>query len=312
MSDRGTAPGMQPPTPLCGILNVDKPSGMTSHDVVAAVRRTLRQQKVGHAGTLDPMATGVLLMCLGDATRLSEYLMASPKTYRAEIRLGVSTTTDDAQGRIVDEQPVTATCEEIETALRAFVGRIAQVPPAFSAIKRGGKRLYELARQGIAVNAPPRQVEVYALRLLECDLPRLCIEVRCGPGTYIRALARDLGHALGCGAHLTALRRTQSGGFSVDEALPLDALCEGLQSALHPMDAAVRDLPPVELDAEAARRLAQGQAVSSRGAGNRCAVRHGDLARAYAPGERFLAIVSWDGNAGAWRPRKVFIQPNQI
>jgi tRNA pseudouridine55 synthase len=227
-----------------GILNVDKPLGMTSHDVVAAIRKMARPGgvsfsgsarrrpdtsgdrplKVGHAGTLDPLATGVLLVCLGRATRVSEYLMRSPKTYRATLELGVTTTTHDAEGEITSRSPVGMTLEDVAAALPAFVGSIQQVPPRYSAIKRGGRPLYELARQGIEVEVPAREVEVYALDLVTWEPPHLVLDVRCGPGTYVRALARDIGQALGCGAYLSALRRTSSGTFHVSEAVELEIL----------------------------------------------------------------------------------------
>jgi tRNA pseudouridine55 synthase len=325
MTDRPTA-AVVVQEALCGILNVDKPLGLTSHQVVVAVRKLSGQRRVGHAGTLDPLATGVLLLCLGKATRVSQYLMASPKAYRATVRLGISTTTHDAEGQITFRAEVCVQRRELEAALQAFIGHIDQVPPAYSAIKRKGKRMYELARQGISVQVPSRKVDVYALRLVDWAPPDVTLDVECGPGTYIRALARDLGRALGCGAHLVALRRTQSGQFSVKQAASMEALegafAAGTASCLfHPLDAAFARLPALHLDADAARRLAMGQAVGdpSVSAGDTLVSDQAEpsqagpgQARAYGPGGQFVALVSREPDARSWRPRKVFIDPHDI
>jgi tRNA pseudouridine55 synthase len=297
---------------VCGVLNVDKPPGLTSHDVVATIRRMVRQRRVGHAGTLDPMATGVLLVCLGQATRVSEYLMRSNKTYRGSVHLGVSTTTDDIEGEIVETKPVMADRAEIEAALSQFVGHIQQIPPRYSAIKVRGRRLYELARQGIEVEVPPREVDVYAVQLLAWQPPVAEIRVQCGPGTYIRALARDLGQALGCGGHLVGLRRLSSGPFDASEGVKLEhlemAVLGGqLERYLHPLDVAFYDLPALYADDQEAYRLATGQYVQGDIQGE-----EGAWARAYVPDGRFVALVSWDRESGAWRPRKVFLAPESL
>jgi tRNA pseudouridine55 synthase len=312
---------------ISGILNVDKPPGWTSHDVVAAVRRMARQRKVGHSGTLDPLATGVLLVCLGQATRVSEYLMRSQKTYRGAIHLGVATTTDDAEGEITAEAEVRVTRAQVETAMQDFVGHIQQVPPRYSAIKRDGKRLYDLARRGIHVDVPPRPVDVYRLEITEWAPPVVHVEVRCGPGTYIRALARDLGATLGCGAHLSGLCRLSSGSFKLSEAVRIEQLERAFAAGtgtqfLFPLDTAFAHYPALHLSLEKARQIALGQPVADvqgadvRGVNVRGVdVRGADadtLARAYAPGERFVALVYKDGRGGAWRPRKVFVQPEEI
>lgn len=295
-----------------GVLNVDKPPGLTSHDVVVAVRKMARQRKVGHAGTLDPLATGVLLVCLGQATRISEYLMRTTKTYRATVRLGVSTTTHDADGEVTAEAPVSVSLEDVERALGRLVGHIQQVPPRYSAVKRDGKRLYELARQGIAVDAPPREVRIDELTVADWAPPVFQLDVRCGPGTYVRAVARDLGMALGCGAHLEALRRLSSGSFVASDAVSLPELeaafsAEASDPFLYPMDAALGHLGAVQFSQEEARRLAMGQSVVA-------AVDAADetLVRAYAPGDQFVALAYWDERAGAWRPRKVFVHPAEL
>ncbi|MBN1639889.1 MAG: tRNA pseudouridine(55) synthase TruB [Anaerolineae bacterium] len=295
-----------------GILNVDKPPGMTSHDVVAAVRRIARQRKVGHAGTLDPLATGVLLVCLGRATRVAEYLMRSPKTYRAEIRLGVTTTTDDAEGEVMARCQVALSRAQVEEVLQGFEGRIAQVPPRYSAIKRQGERMYALARRGIEVDPPARDVDVYALRLVGWAPPLCAIEVRCGPGTYIRALARDVGTALGCGAHLASLRRTSSGVFAASDAASLEAIEDAFQAGreaqiLHPLDAALSDLPALQLGAQEARRVAMGQQVDGAPL-----AADPELARAYAPNGQFVAVLQRAPRTGGWRPSKVFVRPEEI
>jgi len=292
-----------------GILNVDKPPGMTSHDVVATVRRLARQRKVGHAGTLDPLATGVLLICLGKATRVSEALMRSPKTYRAEALLGVSTTTDDAEGEILEQHPVTVARSAVEEALQTFVGHIEQVPPRYSAIKHQGKRLYQLARQGIEVELPARKVEIHRITLEAWEPPLARFVVRCGPGTYIRALARDLGRILGCGAHLTALRRTSSGQFSVADAISLKDLRasdeEALSRLLHPIDVAYHHLPVLHVDSVTARRLAMGQTIPVEDMKE-------NQARAYGPGEQFIALLSREADPLSWHPQKVFVDPSEL
>ncbi len=336
-----------------GILNVDKPLGMTSHDVVAAIREMAKQEarresfgrlragsggpggearqeaggpdlwagrepggvrsvKVGHAGTLDPLATGVLLVCLGRATRVSEYLMRSPKTYRATLQLGITTTTHDAEGEITSRSPVDVTQGELEAALQGFIGSIQQVPPRYSAIKRQGRPLYELARQGIEVEVPPREVEVYALDLVAWDPPHVVLDVRCGPGMYVRALARDIGAALECGAYLAALRRTSSGAFDVSEAVDLATLRAAFSAGrvdehIYPIEAAVDQLPVLSLDADRARQLAMGQYLEGIGEPG-----EEDMARAHGPDGRFIALVRRDQDSGAWRPHKVFVRPEEL
>ena len=291
---------------FCGILNVDKPPGMTSHDVVLAIRKWSGERKVGHAGTLDPLATGVLLVCIGRATRVSEYLMASPKEYLVGVRLGISTTTHDADGKVVHTAEVDVNRRQVEEAMSRFVGSISQVPPMYSAIKRGGRRLYELARQGAKVKLPPRQVEVYELRLLAWSPPDLQMAVRCGAGTYVRALVRDLGEVLGCGAHVIALRRTRSGRFTDRDAVPLERLAEAFESGdvgslLYPLEVALEHLPSVRLDAADARRLAAGSWVECP-----AAPVEGEV-RVYAPGGELIAVAFRDPRSGQLRPRKVFV-----
>ena len=290
---------------ISGILNLDKPAGMTSHDVVARVRHLLGIRKVGHAGTLDPMATGVLLICLGQATRVAEYLMRSDKIYRAEIRLGVTTDTHDAEGQVIKTTKVNVGEEEVREALASFVGQIEQVPPMYSALKREGIPLYRLARKGIVVERKPRTVKVHRIKLLDWSPPLVTIEVTCSPGTYIRALARDLGERLGCGAHLAALTRLASGRFTLDEAVSLDKLAEAAaqgrwQELLHPLDAALQDFPAVTLDEAAERRVRFGQQVAIEHSGSE------PLCRAYSTRGELVALLRYDPQTGLWQPKKVF------
>ena len=237
-----------------GVLVVDKPRGPTSHDIVDRVRRTLRTRRVGHTGTLDPFATGVLPVCVGRATRLARVLSAGDKEYAATIRLGFATTTDDLTGEPLDA-PVDVVVDPgaLNAALLALVGSFDQVPPAFSAKRVGGRRLYELARRGEAVPHAAAPVTVHAVRLLAREGDTLEIMVCCSAGTYVRALARDLGEKLGTGAHLTALRRTRSGPFDLSQAVSGDDLA-GARDRMIPMAGLLLDLPAVRVG-EAGRRL---------------------------------------------------------
>lgn len=221
-----------------GILNLDKPAGLSSARAVARVKRLLpRGTKIGHAGTLDPFATGVLLLLIGRATKLCEHLMAEPKQYQTTLKLGATTATDDLESpEIVTPDAPRVTLEQIQEALPAFIGAIQQRPPDFSAMKIGGRRAYDLARKGQEVHLQPRTVRVDRIDLLAFAWPELSLQIDCGRGTYIRSLARDLGQTLGTGAYLTQLRRTRIGSFTADSAVPLDQLpAENLASHLHPL-----------------------------------------------------------------------------
>ena len=286
---------------LHGFLTIDKPAGISSHDVVARVRRVARQKRVGHGGTLDPAATGVLPIGLGEATRLLEYLVEGKKRYQATIGLGRTTTTDDAEGTTLAELPVPPlTADQLRTALAAFTGTIMQVPPMYSAIQVEGRRLYDLARKGEELELAARTVEIDEIVLLDWEAPRLSVDIRCGKGTYIRAIARDLGSALGCGGHLAALRRTAVGPLSLDSAVPLATLEETpglLLDHLLPPEAAVAHLRSLELDEDAARRIRNGLPLES------VVGTADEVARAHASGA-LLALVRYDG--ALWRPFKVF------
>lgn len=248
-----------------GVLPVDKPEGPTSHDAVAAVRRALRTRQVGHTGTLDPFASGLLLVCFGPATRLAEYLTPLPKTYRATMRLGEATDTDDHTGVVVSRSDAWRDLpeERVSAALAGQVGEVEQLPPRFSAKKVAGERSYAVARRGEEVERKPARVTIHRLEVLEVRLPEVEFEVECGSGTYIRAIARDAGEALGVGGHLTRLRRVRVGPHSADGAVPLDALgdVERVLSAALPPAEAVGHLPRVEVDAEGAAAIAHGRAV---------------------------------------------------
>lgn len=290
---------------LHGVLIVDKPAGLTSHDVVARVRRLTGEARVGHAGTLDPAATGVLPLCVGVATRLVEYLSDADKTYLAEVVLGIQTDTDDLEGAIVASAPLPPLPPAaIDDALRRFRGPLQQTPPAYAAVKVGGRRLYELARAGTPVVAPPRAVTIHRLDRLAWQPPALTLLVACSKGTYIRSLARDLGAALGCGGYVQSLRRVWTGPFCLADAWPLVALTErdlirDWPDVALPLDAFLRHWPVLALDVDAARRWRQGQPVAGPPAAGHM------LARVYGPADTFLGTARYDVDAGFWRPDKV-------
>lgn len=250
-----------------GVLIVDKPAGLTSHDVVDQVRRLTGIRRIGHTGTLDPMATGVLGILLGPATRLAQFATASEKQYWAILRLGQTTDTYDADGRVVDEKRVDVDLEAIHSVLPRFRGAIAQLPPMVSAIRVNGKRLYEHARQGEEIQRTPRPVTISKLAILDWTSPDLTFEVSCSAGTYIRSLAHDIGQTLGCGGHLRALRRTASGPFRIEQSHSLDDLeqmrTQGrLLTALLPPAAALGSMPGVVASADQERAIRFGQVVS--------------------------------------------------
>ncbi len=294
--------------PLSGIFNINKPAGMTSHDVVQEIRRASGERRVGHAGTLDPMATGVLLVCIGKATRVTEYLMEHPKRYRAEITLGVSTDTLDAEGEVTHvADSVDVSRSEVEAALEAFIGEIEQIPPMYSAVKKEGKKLYELAREGVTVEREPRQVEITRLDVVEWTPPRITVDIECSKGTYIRAIARDLGEALGVGAHLSALTRTKSGRFTVDKAVELDKVTEALREdwwmlLIHPLDEALLDYEAIIVDEKTAQKIRHGQMIEAS------SPIETPYARAYTADGRFIALMRYEDWAESWQPNKVFAE----
>jgi tRNA pseudouridine55 synthase len=245
---------------LDGVLVVDKPGGPTSHDIVDRVRRCFGERRAGHTGTLDPFATGVLPVCVGRATRLARFLAAGDKVYVAALRLGFATTTDDLDGEPLEPQRrVELPAGRLLEVLPCLTGRYAQVPPRFSAKRRGGRRLYALARRGESVPLEGVPVQVHSIRLLSAEGELVTLEVRCSPGTYVRALARDLGEKLGTGGHLVALRRTRSGAFSEDDAVPGAALEARHRERVIPLRDLLHELPAVHVGPEGRRALRHGR-----------------------------------------------------
>ncbi len=274
-----------------GVLLLDKPVGLSSNAALQRAKRLLEARKAGHTGTLDPLASGLLPLCFGEATKFAQVLLDAPKRYTATIRFGRTTTTGDAEGATVEEHPVLFDRGDLEAGLAALVGPGMQVPPAYSALKRDGRAYYEYARAGIAIERRPREIEIHALRLLEWAPPDAVVDVECGKGTYVRVLAEDLGRALGAGAHLVALRRTATGGFGLSGAITLAALedlvVEARLAVLLPVDSPLDQMPRVDLCAAAATGLACGQRPASGVPAGRY--------RAYGPEQRFLGTVEADG-----------------
>jgi tRNA pseudouridine55 synthase len=272
-----------------GVLVVDKPAGPTSFDVVEQVRHVRGARKAGHTGTLDPMATGVLPVCLGEATKIVQFLQGGDKVYRAEVLLGVQTDTQDATGRVVREREVNVERARLDEVAASFVGRIQQVPPMHSALHHEGKRLHELARAGIEVDRPAREVAIHRLQIQDFDGRRLTMEVACSKGTYIRTLAADLGERLGCGAHLTALRRLAAFPFTLDQAVTPDRAAE---ESLIPPSAALSFLPCIALSTDQAARLRAGaRPPDSLAAG------HAGWVRLEAPDGELVAVADAAGQA---------------
>jgi len=293
-----------------GILNINKPAGKTSYTIVAMVKRLTSEKRVGHAGTLDPMATGVLPICLGQATRLVEYLMDTTKTYRAEIELGISTDSYDREGTITRRGDTSGiTHEQLENALDSFRGVITQIPPIYSAIKHQGKPLYELARAGIDVERKSRTAKIYSLELNNWENPILNIEVTCGKGTYIRSLANDLGEALGCGAMLKNLERSRCGIFDIKDAVTIEHFeeaCQGgyWESLLYPMDSILSLWETVIVGEEKAKAIRNGALITI--AENKSNQTGSELCRAYTWDGSLLGILRFDTVKKQWQPEKVF------
>ncbi len=285
-----------------GLLVLDKPGVMTSRAALdRAARWFPRGTRIGHTGTLDPLATGVLVLCLGSATRLAEYVQRMPKSYRSTFRLGATSTTDDADGEITRRdrgtQPDATTVGE---ALAGFVGRLEQVPPAFSAAKLSGRRAYDLARGGQEVVLAPRSVEIYGIEILYYRYPFLDVEIRCGKGTYVRSLARDLGDRLGCGAFVETLRRTRVGPFTAEAAIDLSADAAAAATHLLPPEAAVVELHRLQLQDAEVNALRSGQSVALP-----AATASGELA-VFDSQRRLVAVATADTAARRLLPSKVF------
>ena len=292
---------------VSGVLVVDKPIGLTSHDVVQIIRRGTGIRRAGHTGTLDPRASGVLVILVGPAVRLSEYVSASDKRYQATIRLGSSTDTYDAEGTVTATQPLEDISEDkFFDILQTFVGEIEQVPPPYSAVKVKGRKAYEMARLGEEVDLEPRIIQVYSLDILEWAPPEVVIDVYCSSGTYVRSLANDLGKALGTGAHLIGLRRTKSGRFTLRDAVPLRRLKESFDAGdwykyLIPAADALGDWPMVELDADQVELIRHGHRVLAEPEST-------GWARGISQQGDLVALLQHDEETGEWQPRKVFFQ----
>ena len=295
-----------------GVVLLDKPSGMSSQSAVTSVKRLLHAEKAGHTGTLDPMATGLLPVCLGEATKYSQDLLDADKAYLAQLRFGIQTDTGDAQGQIIAEK---STAEVVDTVmaktlidaiLPRFIGDIQQVPPMYSALKRDGKPLYEYARSGIEIEREARRITIYSIKLLNVQWPVIDIEVHCSKGTYIRVLAEDMGHALGCGAHLIGLRRTMVGHLSLAQSASLESLQHSAPQIL-PVDALLQTLPELTVDDIQAKRLEMGQRVP-------CAVNIATqwanslfrIYRSQALPQNFIGTADW--RSGVLHPRRFISQ----
>lgn len=287
-----------------GVLVIDKPVGPSSHDIVVRIRRGTGVRKVGHTGTLDPRASGVLVICVGPATRLSEYLMASDKEYRARIRFGSATDTYDAEGAQTEKTGMSPSRPDLERVLRGMAGPVMQIPPAYSAVKVAGKRAYRRARAGEELKLEPRQVELYSLRVVSYEPPDLILDVHCSAGTYLRSLAHDLGQQLGAGAHLADLRRTRAGHFDLSDAVEMGSLEASFESGawkrwLVPAAQALPDFPVVELDDAQLDHVINGRRIASLGPAR-------GLARGLDQQGRLVALLRAAEDGDQWQPAKVF------
>lgn len=292
---------------VSGVLVIDKPIGLTSHDVVQIIRRGTGIRRAGHTGTLDPRASGVLVVLVGPAVRLSEYVSAADKRYQATITLGSSTDTYDSEGEVTDTAPLNGISEDsFLDVLNSFIGEIEQIPPPYSAVKIKGRKAYEMARKGEEVELEPRRIQVYSLDVLEWAPPEVVIDVYCSSGTYVRSLANDLGKALGTGAHLIGLRRTKSGRFSLRDAVPLRRLKEAFDAGdwyryLIPAADALGDWPMIELNADQVELVRHGHRIEAEPGAEgwvRGISQQGDL----------VALLEFEEETNEWQPRKVFFQ----
>lgn len=299
-----------------GILNINKPAGMTSFDVVTRVKRLTGQRHSGHAGTLDPQATGVLPICLGQATRVVEYLFNETKTYRAVLRIGITTDTYDSTGKVImekDASPINR--EQIEEALKSFQGNITQTPPMYSALKHNGQPLYKLARTGIEVERKSRPVRIDSLQILDWQSPLLTLDIVCGKGTYIRSLAHDLGQKLGCGANMQDLTRLRVGPFKIEESLNLLQMEEIAKSGdwqpyLFPIDYVLMDFPVLVVNEEQRCSLIHGSPVSLSLRANppTTSMEDKQICRVYTEDGSFLGMVRYQSENQRWQPEKIFWQ----
>jgi len=297
---------------LDGILNVNKPPGRTSYSVVALVKRLSGERRAGHAGTLDPDASGVLPVCLGQGTRVVQFLMNTTKSYRAQIELGVTTDTYDTSGQVTRQtDPSGISYEQVETALTPFLGNIQQVPPAYSAVKYRGRPLYQWARAGIKVVKKSRPARIYRLELMDFTSPLVTIEVECGKGTYIRSLAHDFGQTLGCGACLKSLVRLHCGPFYLKDSVSLSRLEEAShhgywQNLLYPIDTVLSHWPAIVVSEEEGHLIRNGVSLTAEGDSTLCLSPAEERCRAYTTDGCFIGLLRFNPESGQWQPEKVF------
>ncbi len=308
---------------ICGALNINKPPGITSHDAVERVRKLLKTRKVGHTGTLDPAASGVLPVCVGKATRMSQYLLKADKEYHLIAKLGETTDTQDAGGQLLTTKSWQGiTREDVLRAISHFVGQIEQIPPMYSACKHNGKRLYQLAREGRWVERKPRRVTIHHLELISINMPLITLKASCSKGTYMRTLCADLGEELGCGAHLYELVRTRCGQFTIEEAISLAELGEiikenRLKEKLYALDQMLAHLPAVTVNDESARRVKMGSPVMAGGILNQSeeTIDKEINVRIYNPAGELLAIAEATLDFTRTLPpesRKIALKPKKV
>jgi tRNA pseudouridine55 synthase len=295
-----------------GVVLLDKPAGMSSQGAVTAVKRAFNADKAGHTGTLDPMATGLLPICLGEATKYSQDLLEADKSYVARVKFGARTDTGDAEGQIIEEFTLpqfaseTAIRSALDALLPKFTGPISQVPPMYSALKRDGKPLYEYARAGVELERMPRDITIHQIRWTDIQWPEATLEVSCSKGTYIRVLAEDLGNALGCGAHLTGLRRTEVGHLTLEQSFTIESIQQGLKDTstyILPVDALLQTLPHLTVDEQQAKRLEMGQRVPLNLPSIEALVR---IYRATAAPHNFIGTADW--RSGVLHPKRLISQ----
>jgi len=298
---------------LNGIIIIDKEPGYTSADVVAKMRGICRQKKVGHTGTLDPAATGVLPICLGSGTKLCSLLTDKDKEYVAELLLGVETDTQDTTGQVLAERPVEVSEEAVRAVCKSFVGDYSQVPPMYSAIRVNGRRLYELAREGREIERPARPVVIRELEIMELRMPVVKMRVVCSKGTYIRTLCADIGEKLGCGGAMKSLRRTRAGGFCLEQAVTLGKLQElkdtgRLSEAVYPVESCFQSCPVLHVNADAIRLLENGNALFPDQTGERKVYAPREWVRFHRPDGSFAGIYAYDASEKRYRPVKMFLE----
>lgn len=296
-----------------GIIVIDKEPDFTSADVVAKMRGICRQKKIGHTGTLDPAATGVLPVCLGSGTKLCDLLTDKDKEYVAELLLGVETDTQDTTGRVLTERPVEVTEEAVRSACVAFVGPYSQVPPMYSALKVNGRRLYELAQEGKEVERKARPVTIHELEILEIRMPVVKMRVVCSRGTYIRTLCADIGEKLGCGGAMRSLRRTRVGMFTLEQAVTLGQLQKlrdtgRLSEALYPVESCFQGCPGLHVSEEAARLLENGNAILPDQTGEKLVYEPREWVRFHRPDGSFAGIYAYDAAGKRYKPVKMFLE----